>query len=437
MKNVMEKVLGQVVDQNAEADLMFSSSRSLKMSSEKGAISTYNVAGTQILGIRVIKDGRVGLSYTESMDEESLSLMVSKALQNAETTVQNHDEKVLNISGTISDELSVPETEVDLAVKTARAIELETEVRKLDSRVTSVPYNSYSEQDYLSHYLSTKGRFTTYKDKSYTIVSSAVMDEKGKKSSYYDYHTAHVFRDLKFKKVIDTAFFHAKNLLEEKTLPSGKYNVRFTEDSLKSLIDCFSNFYSAKSAMDKLNPWASHLGEVVISKDLSITDHPTFERSFRTSKFDSEGVERKPLELIKDGVLKSLYHNSVTATHFKTQTTGHASRSATSPLGVYGTDLLIQGKNSKPLPDKYLEVIQMDGLYSGANRVTGAFSVAIKGYVWEHGQRVSTFGNITMSGKLMDLLKNVEVVGGEMIASTDESFFSVPLIFHGVSVAGT
>ncbi len=437
MKNVMEKVLNQVVDKNAEADLMFSSSRSLKMSSQKGAISTFNVAGTQILGIRVIKDGRVGLSYTEAMDDESLSLMVSKALQNAETTVQNHDEKILNISGSISDELSLPEAEVDLALKTARAIELETEVRKLDPRVTSTPYNSYSEQDYLSHYLSTKGRFTTYKDKSYSVVSSAVMDEKGKKSSYYDFHTAHVYKDLNFKKVIDTAFFHAKNLLDEKALPTGKYNVRFTEDSLKSLIDCFSNFYSAKSAMDKMNPWASNIGEQVISKDLSITDHPTFERSFRTSKFDSEGVERKPLELIKDGVLKSLYHNSVTATHFKTQTTGHASRSATSPLGVYGTDLLIQGKNVKPLPDKYLEVIQMDGLYSGANRVTGDFSVAIKGYVWEYGKVVSTFGNITMSGKLMDMLKNVEVVGSEMKASTDESFFSVPLIFHGISVAGT
>ena len=98
---------------------------------------------------------------------------------------------------------------------------------------------------------------------------------------------------------------------------------------------------------------------------------------------------------------------------------------------------MIQGKNVKPLPDKYLEVIQMDGLYSGANRVTGDFSVAIKGYVWEHGKVSSTFGNITMSGKLMDMLKNVEVVGSEMKASTDESFFSVPLMFHGISVAGT
>ena len=437
MKDLMQKVLNQVTDKKAEADLMFSSSKSLKMSSEKGEISTYNVAGTQILGIRVIKDGRVGLSYTESMDEESLGLMVTKALQNAETTEQNEDEKILNLSGSMSDEHCLPEEEVHINTKTAKALELDVEMRKLDSRITAVPYNSYSEQDYLSHYMSSKGRFTTYKDKSYSIVSSAVMDDKGKKSSYYDSHTAHVFKDLKFQKIIDTAYFHAKNLLEEKTLPSGKYNVRFTEDCLQNLFGCFSNFYSAKSAMDKMNPWASRIGEEVISKDLSITDHPSFERSFRMSKFDSEGVERRPLQLIQDGVLKTLYHNSVTAHHFKTTTTGHAARSATSPLGVYGTDLLIQGKNVKPMPGKYLEVIQVDGLYSGANRVTGDFSVAIKGYVWEQGQRVGTFGNITLSGKMMELLKNVEVVGSEMAPSTDESFFSVPLIFHGVSVAGT
>ncbi len=436
MKNLMEKVLNQVTDQKAEADLMFASSKTLKMSAQKKAISTYNVSSTQILGIRVIKDGRVGLSYTESMDEESLNLLVKQALQNTETTEPNAHERILNLSGSLSDELSIPEEEVSIALKTEHALELEEGVKKLDPRVSSVPYNSYSEQDYLSHYLSSKGRFTTYQDKSYSITSSAVMDDKGKKSSFYDFQTAHVFKDLKFQKVIETALFHARNLLEEKSLPTGKYNVRFSEDSLESLMNCFSNFYSAKASIDQMNPWSNKLGEEVISKDLSIIDHPSFERSFRTSKFDSEGVERKLLSLIEDGVLKSFYHNSVTASHFKTQTTGHASRNAGGPLGVYGTDLLIKGKNVKPLPDKYLEVIQMDGLYSGANRVTGAFSVAIKGYVWERGERVGTFGNITLSGNLMELLKNVEVVGDKLLASTDESFFSVPLIFHGVSVAG-
>lgn len=437
MKHLMEKVINQITDQNAEADLMFSSAKTLKMSAQKNTISTYNVSSSQILGVRVIKDGRVGLSYTESLDDESLKLLVKQALQNAETTEINAHEKILDLAGTLEDELFLPEEEVSIAVKTEKALLLEDGVKKLDHRVTAVPYNSYSEQDYLSHYLSSRGRFTTYRDKSYSITSSAVMDENGKKSNYYDFHTAHVFNDLNFQKVIDTALFHSRNLLLEKTLPTGKYNVRFTEDSLQSLFNCFSNFYSAKSAMDQMNPWTNHIGSEVISKDLSIIDHPLFERSFRTSKFDSEGVERKPLSLIEDGVLKSFYHNSVTANHYKTQTTGHAARSASSPLGVYGTDLLIKGKNTKPLPEKYLEVIQMDGLYSGANRVTGAFSVAVKGYIWERGERVGTFGNITLSGKFMDLLRQVEVTGTDLMSSTDESFFSVPLMFYDISIAGS
>lgn len=436
MRKLMEKVMNQITDQNAQGDLMFSNSSSLKMSAQKNEIATYNVTSSQILGVRVIKNGKVGLSYTEALDDESLSLVVKQALQNAEFTNLNPHENILELTGELDDELVVPEEDVDISVKTQKALELESRVKTLDSRVTSVPYNGYSEQDYFSYYLSSQGRFTTYRDKSYSITSSAVMEEQGRKSSFYDYHTSHTFKDLKFDKVIENSLFHAKNLLQEKSLPTGKYSVRFSEDSLQSIINCFSNFYSAKASMDQMNPWAAKLGDVVTSKDLTFIDHPLFERSFRTTKFDSEGVERRPLTLIENGELKSFYHNSVTASFFKTKTTGHAARGPSAPMGVFGTDLLIQGKNVKPLPDKYLEVIQLAGLHSGANRVTGTFSLAIKGYLWERGERVATIGNVTISGNLMDFLNNVEVVGTELLASTDESFFSVPLIFHGVSVAG-
>lgn len=437
MKNLMEQVLNQISDHKAEGDLIYSSSKTLKMSAQKNALSTYNVSSSQILGIRVIKEGKVGLSYTESLDEESLRYLVKQALQNAEITEASEHEQILSLSGSLVDELVVTEDDVAIDVKTEKALLLERAVRNLDPRVTSVPYNSYSEQDYSSYYLSSAGRSTSYKDKSYSITTSSVMEENGKKSSFYDFHMAHRFSDLNFKKVIDNAFFHSKNLLTEKTLPSGRYHIRFSEDCLQSLFNCFSNFYSAKAAMDQMNPWASQQGQAVISKDLTIVDDPMFERSFRTNRFDSEGVERAKLKLIEHGELKSFYHNSVTANYFNTTTTGHASRSAGGPLGVSGTDLVITGKNIQPLPGKYLEVIQMDGLYSGANRVTGAFSVAIKGYVWEQGERRESFGNITLSGKITDLLNHVAVTDPNLLASTDMSFFSVPLIFFDVSVAGT
>ncbi|HXH75641.1 MAG TPA: TldD/PmbA family protein [Bacteriovoracaceae bacterium] len=437
MKKIMEKVLNSVADQKADGDLIFSGSKSLKMSSQKGSISTYNVSSSQMLGIRVIKEGRVGISYTEAMDDESLKLLVKQALQNAEMNEPNEHETILDLKGQLTDEAIYPEPPVDISIKTARALSLEEGVKTLDPRVVAVPYNSYAESEYSSQYLSSRGRGTSYQDKSYSITSSALMDDKGKKSSYYDFHIAHTFEALQWNKVIETSLLHARNLLDEKSLPTGKYNVRFSEDSLKSLLECFSNFYSAKSAMDKLNPWASSLGELVMSKDLTIIDEPAHPGAFRATRFDAEGVEATSLTLVENGTLKAFIHNSMTASFYKTKTTGHAYRSPSTSLQVSGTHFVVKGKNKKPMPSKYLEVIQMDGLYSGANRVTGDFSVGVKGYVWEHGQKVMTFGGITLSGNLIEILKNVEVVGENLMASTDQSFFAVPLLFHGLSVAGT
>lgn len=437
MKDLMEKVINKVTDFKAEADLIYSASKSFKLSAQKGAISEYKVSSSQILGIRAIKEGKVGISYTESLDEESLNLMIKEALNNAEMSEANPHESIISLQGHVSDEATYPEEDVDIKVKTQKALELEAGPRSRDPRVVAVPYNSFSESEFTSRYLSSRGRSTSYKDKSYTITSSALMDDKGKKASFYDFHSSHTFKDLDWKKVVDNSLYHATHLLEEKSLPTGRYSVRFSEDCLQDLIGCFSNFYSAKSAMDKVNPWAEKQGQQVISKELSIEDAPLHNEAFRISKFDSEGVERKSLMLIEDGVLKSFYHNSMTARYFKTSTTGHASRGAGSSLNVSGTNLILKGKNQKAAPVKFLEVIQMDGLYSGANRVNGNFSVAVKGYVWEGSEKIMTFGNITLSGNMIDLLARAEATGNQLQPSTDRSFFSVPLIFHDLSIAGT
>lgn len=436
MKHLMENVLDRLSKHNAEGDLFYTTSKSLKLSSQKGALSEYKVSSAQILGVRAIKDGRIGISYTEALDDESVNLLVKEVIKNAEMSAENHHEKILNISGSLSDEVYYPEDFVDIKEKISKALELEAKPKMLDSRVVAVPYNAYSESENHQVYLNSYGRFTTYKDKHYSVASSALMDQLGKKANFYDYHLARSFHDLNWDKVVQNSLYHASHLLEEKTLPTGKYSVKFNSDCLKNIIECFGNFYSAKSAIDKVNPWAEKIGQEVVSKDISIIDHPLYEKAFRISKFDSEGVERKVMPLVSDGVLKNIYHNSATAQYFKTQTTGHASRGAGSALNVSGTHLLIQGQNAKTAPAKFLEVIQLDGLYSGANRVTGSFSVGVKGYVWENGEKTMTFGNMTLSGNLSDLLNHVEVLGLDLESSTDESFFSVPLVFDGVSLAG-
>ncbi len=436
MRTLLEKVVGKLVDAKAEGDVIYSGGRSLKLSSQKGSIAEYKVTGSRIVGVRAMKEGRVGIAFSEALDEGSLDLMVQQALANAEHSEENPFERLLDLSGGLADELTYPEAEVSIEEKTRRAISLETAVRAADSRVSAVPYNSFSENDYESSYLSSRGRYTAYADKSYSITSSAVMESGGVKSSYHDYDVAHTFGDLQWEKVIRTALEHAANLLTEAPIATGKYAVVFSPDCLQSLLGCFSNFTSAKAALDKLNPWADKLGTTVSAAELTLADEPQHPGAFRRSLFDAEGVEQKRLVLIQDGVLTNLYQNSVTARKLNTVTTGHAARGATSSISVAGTHLVLTGKHPKPRPSRYLEVIQMDGLYSGANRVTGNFSVAVKGYLWDNGERTQTVGKCTLSGNLLRLLQSAEVSGSGLTASTDRSFFSVPLVFHDLSIAG-
>src|SRR5690606_2983718 len=135
----MRQELNQVIDliqkEGAQGDLIFSTAKSLKLSSQNGEISEYKVSISQVVGVRTIKEGRVGISYSESMDRESLKLMVMESLKNGEVTESNPWERILPTSGEIQDEMDYPEEEIDVSAKIKRAQELESRIRKSDFRV--------------------------------------------------------------------------------------------------------------------------------------------------------------------------------------------------------------------------------------------------------------------------------------------------------------
>ncbi len=65
---------------------------------------------------------------------------------------------------------------------------------------------------------------------------------------------------------------------------------------------------------------------------------------------------------------------------------------------------MIKGKNIRTKHSKSLEVIQMGGFHSGANRITGNFSFATNSYLCENCLRIVTVGCSSISGNLIDPL---------------------------------
>ena len=61
--------------------------------------------------------------------------------------------------------------------------------------------------------------------------------------------------------------------------------------------------------------------------------------------------------------------------------------------------------------DKGLIITDLAGLHSGANSITGDFSLAAKGFYIENGVKTHPVEQITVAGNFFTLLTDIEEVG--------------------------
>ena len=83
-KELLEKTIERAIKKGAqEADAIGLAGTSLSLSSQNLQIDKCHVSSAQMLGIRTISNQKVGISYTETFDEDSLEFMIEAALTNA------------------------------------------------------------------------------------------------------------------------------------------------------------------------------------------------------------------------------------------------------------------------------------------------------------------------------------------------------------------
>ncbi len=165
-----------------------------------------------------------------------------------------------------------------------------------------------------------------------------------------------------------------------------------------------------------------------------------------TSPFDDEGVPRQRTPLIEEGVLRAFLHTTYTARKEggATRSTGNASRgSYRSPPGVSTSNLVVQnGRGS--LDDLFarvgrgLYVVSITGLHSGANPVSGEFSVGATGHLIEGGSRGRPVREVTIASDLVSLLQQVQDAAGDARwVPLYGSVLTPSLAIGGVTVSGS
>jgi PmbA protein len=218
--------------------------------------------------------------------------------------------------------------------------------------------------------------------------------------------------------------------------PGGRIPVLLTAKAADLLWDTVQSALNGKQILEKASPWSDRLGEVVMSRLLTLSQQP--EVGPYSCPFDDEGTPTKPLILVREGRLQKFYCDRSTGRLLRTGTTGNGFRPS---MGSYPTpglvNLLIEpGKGSLPDLIRQLdEGLVVDQLLGGGAELSGDFSVNVElGYRVQKGQITGRVKDTMIAGNVYTVLKQLVALGED--ADWNGPCYTPSLIVEGISTTG-
>jgi PmbA protein len=435
-----QQVLDQVITAGATGDLIIDEGETLSLKARDGELEEYKVSSSRIFGLRVIKNGHVGTAYSEAVDADALSSMVGQALNNASFVKVESHENILPNSNHLKteDELLCPQEQISIEQKIQMALDIETRLGAKD-KVKNVPYNGVQDITSQRHIFSSAGLNALTRSRMCAAYAYALVEDGECNAMQGASQVSRLFSGLNASTIIDKAYEKCIGLLDGKPIPSRRYDVIFDKECQTSVFGVFAMMFSGKAAKDGINPMRDKIGAFIADSRLTIYDHPLNVDGFGYHLFDAEGTATVKSELVVDGCLQTLIHNSATASYFDARNTGHASRGPRSTLGVN----LHQVEIAKGPDDlstlqsgEYLELTDLSGLHSGANAISGNFSFGASGYLCIDGERIQAVRGITVAGNFYEMLNKISMMGNQQHWNESRSALMPSIRFFDVAISG-
>ncbi len=440
LAEAVAQVLALAQAKGIQADVVASAGESFSLKAEQGELSEYKVTASQVIGIRAIQDEHVAISYSESLDPQQLEQMVNQALSNASYTKKDPLQKIrakgLHIQTDHAEiyqiDLTPPEQKIDFALK------LESEICA-KPMVKSAPYNGYNESSHQFILANTLDTYCTHKSRSFSCYTAALLDHSNKQVMGMKMSVGRTFNDLLSTNLIEDAYQMAADLLDGTPIQTRQYSVIFEQTCLEQVFGAFISCLSGESAKRGTNPWQEKLNKKVANPIFTLNDIAYVEKGQAIQSFDSEGFKTGDTPLIQEGKLIGLLHNSTTAAHFGVLHTANAGRSTKSALGVTSRHQVISKGNSSHAEitsGEYLELVDLQGVHSGADAISGDFSFGASGFLCRDGKRIQAVRGITVAGNFYNMLNEIQAIGDTLLPTYGKRFFAPLIRFEKLNIAG-
>ena len=406
-----------------EVEAFLTHEREFQVKVYDGEVESLSSAEPRGAGVRVVKEGRVGFSYTTDLSEGGMRAVVEAARENSAYATQDEavgladawDGPVEDIAGLIDPQQAGldPQKKVDFA------IELEQATRGVDKRVRTEEA-LYSDSASEVVIATSTGVSGSYRRTDAWCYSVAIATEGDDTQIGFEFDLARGIERLDAEHVARHAAEKALSALGAEKIPSARMPIVLDPYVAGRFLGVLASALTGEAVQKGRSLFADKIGEKVADERVTMIDDGRWLGAPGAAPWDAEGVPTTRTRVINNGVLESLLYDLTSARREKRLSTGNATRAgfksgpgpspsnlALEPTGETASDVFARA-------GKALWVHEFHGVHSGANPVSGDFSVGVTATLMDNGTPVKPVKEVTIAAPMLEILSRVECVADDL-----------------------
>jgi len=373
-------------------------------------------------GIRVIGHGRLEYAYAADPSEQEVVEALEKARANAGLATPD-DGNVLpdpRPAEALPEIFRSSQESVPTERKVTLALELDRATVRSHPKVRKVDQAAYGDSLSRVALASTAGPSEQYERTDCWCASSALAEDGDETQTGFGFRLGREIDELEWMACAEEAATRAARLLGSRKPSTGRLRVLLDPAAAVSFLGVLSGPLSAESVQKGRSLFADRMGEEVGSGAVNLVDDGRFLDGPAAAPFDDEGVPTERTPLIERGRLAAFLHNTYTARRGHAVSTGNAGRGSyrtapgVSPSNLYLVPGPIESEQLLREADGGVYVQDVSGVHSGANPISGEFSVGATGLRIEGGELGEPLREMTIASTLSDMLRSVVAVGSDL-----------------------
>lgn len=398
-------------------------SRQTEASALRGEVEGLAFSESRGVGVRVIRDHRLGYAWAADPSLDEVRDAVGRARENAALAEPDPFNELprFDPADPMPELFREDTAAVSTDAKVQMALDLERRAVSTDPRVTKMDLAQVGDAVSRVAIASTTGVAAEYARTDAWCVAVTLAVDGDETQTGFSFKIARGLDDVGLDSVADEAVARSVSMLGAVKPPTAKVPVILDQFAAVDFLGVLAGALNAEAVLKGRSLFADMVGRAVGSELFTLVDDGRVPDGPGSCPFDDEAVPSGRTELFTRGVLNGFLHDTYTARRAGDgqRSTGNAKRGYRSAPGV-GTSNFYLDAGTSTFDDLLMRadggvlIREVTGVHSGANPISGEFSVGATGLRIGGGTLGEPLREMTIASTLPEMLAAITGVGDDL-----------------------